>query len=294
MKKIFQFLIIPFFFALSCNNPAQTKIDRNPIKTRTMDKQFFQRGYSEVNGIKMYYEIYGQGEPIVLLHGGGSTIGSSFGRIIPLLAAHFKVIAPELQNHGHSGFRDIPETFQQDAKDVLALLKNLGINKASFFGFSNGGTTALLLAIHHPEIVHKMVVASAVYKRSGLIPGFFDMMKKTTISQMPPELKAAILKVNPDTTKLQLMFEKDRARMVDFKDIKEEDIKSISAPTLIVNADKDVVRPEHAIELYRLIPNAHLAIFPGIHGEYIGEITTIQSKSETYKYDMPIIMDFLK
>jgi len=294
MAIIIQLLIMPIFRSLSCNNPAQTKIDRNPIKTRTMDKQFFQRGYSEVNGIKMYYEIYGQGEPIVLLHGGGSTIGSSFGRIIPLLAAHFKVIAPELQNHGRSGFRDIPETFQQDAKDVLALLKNLGINKASFFGFSNGGTTALLLAIHHPEIVHKMVVASAVYKRSGLIPGFFDMMKKTTISQMPPELKAAFLKVKPDTTKLQLMFEKDRARMVNFKDIREEDIKSISAPTLIVNADKDVVRPEHAIELYRIITNAHLAIFPGVHGEYIGEITTIQSKSETYKYDMPVIMDFLK
>ena len=259
-----------------------------------MDKQLFQHGYSEVNGIKMYYEIYGQGEPIVLLHGGGSTIGSCFGRIIPLLAAHFKVIAPALQNHGRSGFRDIPETFSQDAKDVLTLLKNLRIAQANFFGFSNGGTTALLIAIHHPEIVNKLVVASAVYKRSGLMPGFFDMMKKTTISQMPPELKAAFLKVNPDTTKLQVMFEKDRARMVDFKDINEEQIKSITQPTLIISADKDVVRPEHAIELYRLIPNAHLTIFPGLHGEYIGEITTIQSKPETYKYDMPVIMDFLK
>lgn len=95
-------------------------------------------GYSDVNGIKMYYEIHGEGEPLVLLHGGGSTIQSSFGRILPQLAKYNCVIAVELQNHGRSGGRNIPETFEQDADDVAMLLHNLKIEKATFFGFSNG------------------------------------------------------------------------------------------------------------------------------------------------------------
>jgi len=253
----------------------------------------FKNGYSEVNGIKMYYEIYGKGRPLVLIHGGGSTIQSSFGRIIPLLAQHYKVIAPVLQNHGRSGFRDIPETFEQDAKDVVSLLKNLGIDKASFLGFSNGGTTALLIGISHPEKVNKLVLASVTYKRNGLISGFFDMMKQTTFSDMPQELKTAFLKVNPNTTKLYSMFEKDRDRMIEFKDISDKEIKSITAPTLIINADNDVVRPEQAVELFHLIPNAHLAILPGHHGEYIGEITTLKSDSEAYKFVMPMVENFL-
>src|SRR4051812_43287429 len=93
----------------------------------------FSNGYCDVNGISMYYEIYGHGEPLVMLHGGGSTISSSFGRIIPLLAKQHTVIAVDLQNHGRSGSRNVPETFEQDADDVAALLQNLKINKASFF-----------------------------------------------------------------------------------------------------------------------------------------------------------------
>src|SRR6202046_1422559 len=92
-------------------------------------------GYSQVNGIKMYYEIYGQGKPLVLIHGGGSTIETTFGRVIPILAQKYKVIAMDLQAHGRTGDRDAPESFEQDADDVAALLKNLNISKAAFFGF---------------------------------------------------------------------------------------------------------------------------------------------------------------
>src|SRR3982751_4239069 len=99
--------------------------------------------YADVNGIKMYYEIHGEGKPLVLIHGGGSTIRSNWGNIMPLFAKQYKVIAVELQAHGHTGDRDAPETFAQDADDVAALLNQLNISKASILGFSNGGSTTM-------------------------------------------------------------------------------------------------------------------------------------------------------
>src|SRR4051794_6819349 len=102
--------------------------------------------YGPVNGIDMYYEIHGEGKPLVLIHGGGSTIQTTFGRVLPLLSDDYKVIAVELQNHGHSGHRYVPESFEQDADDVAALLQHLQISHASFFGFSNGGNTAIQIA----------------------------------------------------------------------------------------------------------------------------------------------------
>ncbi len=249
----------------------------------------FKSGYSEVNGLRMYYEIYGSGEPLVLIHGGGSTIQTSFGRIIPLLAAHYTLIAVELQNHGHSGFRDVPETFDQDADDVAALLSNLKINKASFFGFSNGGSTAMKIAIRHPEIVNKLVLAAAAFKRDGFVPGFFDGFQNATLANMPQELKTAFLKINPDTAKLQIMFERDSKRMMEFKDWDDGQIKSITAPALIINGDADVITPEHAVAMHRLIRNSQLAIIPGGHGKYIGEITTIN-----YERDIDFIISLIK
>lgn len=253
----------------------------------------FKSGYSEVNGLKMYYEIHGMGKPLVLIHGGGSTIETSFGRIIPELAKNYSVIAVELQNHGHSGFRDIPQTFEQDADDIAALLRNIGTNKASFFGFSNGGTTAMQIAIRHTELVDKLVLASASFKRAGLVPGFFDGMQQASLDNMPRELKDAFLKVNPDTASLQTMFERDRDRMIAFRDLSDEQIKSVSAPTLLINGDADVVTPEHAVEIYRLIPNCRLAIIPGGHGSYIGEITTLSEAGQETEFVVQMIEEFL-
>ena len=253
----------------------------------------FKNGYSDANGIRIYYEIYGEGEPLVLLHGGGSTIQSSFGRIIPLLEKNCQVIAVELQNHGRSGNRNIPQTFEQDADDVAVLLNNIGISKASFFGFSNGGTTAMQIAIRHPQIVNKLVLAAATYKRSGLIQGFFEMMSHASIDNMPAELKTAFLEVNPDAAKLQIMFERDRDRMINFKDISDELVMSINAPTLVINGDIDVTTTEHAVEIYRRIPNAQLAIIPGGHGKYIGEITTLGNGNRGMDFVIEIILEFL-
>ena len=291
MKPAIIYFVSAFMFLLSCNDPATGK--KENMNTTMSDSINFKSGYSGVNGIKMYYEIYGQGKPLMLLHGGGSTIQSSFGRIIPLLAGHFTVIAVDLQNHGRSGSRNIPQTFEQDADDVAVLLKNIGISKTSFLGFSNGGTTAMQIAIRHPEIADKLVLAAAAYKRDGFLPGFFDGMKQATISNMPQELKTAFLEVNTDTAKLQIMFERDRDRMIGFKDLTDEQVRSITAPTLVINGDADVIRTEHAVEIYRLIPNCQLAIIPGGHGKYIGEITTVSKDNHDIEFVVPMIREFL-
>lgn len=230
-------------------------------------------GYAPINGIRMYYEVHGEGKtPLVLIHGGGSTIGTSFHYLLPLLAAHRKVIAVELQAHGRTSDRDSPVSFQQDADDVAALLRYLKIGKADILGFSNGGSTALQVAIRHPELVEKIVPISAVYRRDGLVAGFFESMPKATLQVMPAILRDAFLKLTPDSAKLMTMFRKDKQRMIDFKDWSDDDLRSIKAPVLIISSDRDVILPEHSVRMMRTIPGARLVILPGAHGSVIGAV----------------------
>lgn len=241
-----------------------------------------QRGvgrYAAVNGLELYYEIHGTGQPLVLLHGGGSTIESTFGRILPSLAERHQVIAVELQAHGHTRDIDRPLSFTQDADDVAALLAQLHVSHADFIGFSNGGMGALQIAIRHPRLVRKLVLISTPYKRDGMQDGFWEGLQQATLAKMPQPLKDAYLKANPDPGGLQTMFDRDRARMLAFADVSEADIHTLQAPSLVINGDADVVRPEHAVALSRLLPHARLAILPGGHGEAIGEITWPEKRS---------------
>jgi pimeloyl-ACP methyl ester carboxylesterase len=249
--------------------------------------------HAEVNGIKLYYEIYGEGQPLVLLHGGGSTIQTSFANLIPFLANRYQVIAVELQNHGRSDYRMEPQTFIQDADDVAALLQQLQINKASIFGFSNGGHTCIEIALRHPQLIHKLIIVAAPYKRSGFIPGFFEAMNGATLDNMPQPYQDAFLALTPDNARLQIMFERDRDRMIAFKDWTDEQIRSIKAPTLLINGDKDVMTVENTVEMYRLIPDCQLAILQGIHGKYIGELATAKNGLKDAAAIMPLIEEFL-
>jgi pimeloyl-ACP methyl ester carboxylesterase len=249
--------------------------------------------YASVNGLKMYYEIHGKGFPLVLIHGGGSTIGTTFGRILPELAKTHQVIAVEMQAHGHTADIDRPLSFEQDADDVAELLKLLKIKKADIFGFSNGASTTLQMAIRHPQLVNKIVVASTMYKKSGTFPGFWDMMAGATFETMPQPYKDAFLKINPDKDALYAMYKRDVTRMQTFTDIKDEAIKGIQAPALIIAGNKDVVTPEHAVEMYRQIPNATLMILPGGHGDCIGELTTLKPGQKEYAA-LPVIESFLQ
>jgi pimeloyl-ACP methyl ester carboxylesterase len=253
----------------------------------------FKSGYSEVNGLTMYYEIYGQGKPLVLIHGGGSTIQTSFGRIIPFLAKKRQIIGVELQAHGHTNDRDTDLTFEQDADDVAALLENLAIIKADVLGFSNGGHTAIEIALRHPQLVNKLILASSFYKRSAAAPQFWDGFHGATLDMMPQALKDGYLKANNDQAGLLNMFTKDVQKMKAFKGWADEQMKSIKAPTLVINGNTDVGSLEHAVEMYRLIPNCELAILPGGHGAYLGAIEALENGKWTQSYAADLIEDFL-
>ncbi len=249
--------------------------------------------YVLVNGLKMYYELHGQGYPLVLIHGGGSTIDSTFGRVLQTFAATHMVIAVEMQAHGRTTDMDRPMTFEQDADDIAALLAHLDIPKADIFGFSNGGTTTLQVAIRHPQLVNKIVVASGMYKRDGTYPWFWDMMSNSSLDDMPDALKQAYLHVNPSQEGLVAMYNRDVSRMIAFKDIDEAYIRAIKASALIVQGDQDVVTTEHAVELYRNIPGASLLILPGGHGDYIGEISALKAGTVAEYPAVAVIEAFL-
>lgn len=228
-----------------------------------------EKGYQQINGIDMYYEIYGSGKPLVLIHGGGGSILFDYKEVIARLENKFQLIGIDLQNHGRSGHRYIPETFEQDVHDIAELLKSINIEKASFWGFSNGGNTVMQVAHLYPEMVEKLIVASAFYKKSGMMDGFFESMNNATLDSMPEPLKVNFLNLNPDSSALENMFDKDSKRMQTFEDWSEDLLKNISSPVLFISGDKDVMKPEHTLEMWRLVKNSQLMILPATHGSYM-------------------------
>lgn len=252
--------------------------------------------FADVNGLQMYYELHGKAEgvPLVLLHGGGSTIDTTFGRILPFLAQNHRVIAIEEQGHGRTSDRKGPFSFEASADDVAALLKKLNIEQADIFGFSNGASVGMQVALRHPQLVRKLIFASSMTKRAGAYPQLWDFMKRADISNMPPPLKEAFLEVNPDPAKLKVMHDKDADRMRNFKDISDQALRALKVPTLILTGDRDVAKPEHALELKKLIPRSRLAILPAGHGEYLGELVMATKPSKYPELTAGIVDEFLK
>jgi pimeloyl-ACP methyl ester carboxylesterase len=228
-----------------------------------------QTGYAPANGLKMYYEIHGEASttppPLVLLHGGGDTIRTSFGHVLEALARDRQIIAFEQQGFGHTAdIADRPFSFVQSAEDTVALLQHLHIAQADLFGFSNGGTIALQVAIRHPHVVRKLVVASGFFQREGSsYPWFWEGFPTAKLEQMPKELREAYLEAAPHPENLQSFFDKCVERMQNFPDIPTEAIRGITVPALVIVGDADVMRPEHAVDLFRLLPHARLAVLPG-------------------------------
>ena len=272
MVRPIVWILLSLIICWGCDKPQVPSVQAPEVMCNTANPGVGK--YSAVNGLRMYYELHGEGYPLVLIHGGGSTIATTFGKVIPVLAKTHKIIAVEMQAHGHTADIDRPLSFEQDADDVAELLKQLNIEKADIFGFSNGASTTLQMAIRHPELVNRIVVASTFYNKSGAQPWFFDMMANATFDGMPQPFKDAFLAINPDTNALHRMYERDVARMQSFPEITDAQMKSIKAPAFIILGDADVVTPEHAVEMHRMLPGSKLAILPGGHGDYIGEITT--------------------
>jgi len=240
-------------------------------------------GYAPVDGLKLYYEIHEPTSelqnpiPLLLIHGGGSTIESNYSRFLPFLTPHRRVIAMEEQGHGHTAAINRPFTFDNSAEDAAALLNYLKIDKADVMGFSNGGTIALRLAHLHPDKVNKLVIASAQYRRDGMVKGFWEGMNKASLANMPKALLDADRKINPDPKHQEQLFLQDSRRIQGFKDIPDHDITSITVPTLILIGDKDAITVEHALKMSRLIPQGRLMVVPGTHGSYLGEIAASPS-----------------
>jgi pimeloyl-ACP methyl ester carboxylesterase len=233
------------------------------------------KGYANVNGLKMYYEVYGSGKPLVLLHGAFMTINSAYGMLIPELSKHRQVIAVELQGHGRTADIDRPFSFENMADDVAALLKQLKSDSTDIFGYSMGGGVAWQLAIRHPQLVRKLVIASAVYKYEGWTPETRAILPTLTpdIFEGSP-IKTDYDNLAPDPKHWSEFVNRMKKFVTTPYDFKAENIKALKTPTLIITGDGDGVLPEHAVEMYRLrnggymvdfgpVPVTQLAIFPG-------------------------------
>ena len=237
-------------------------------------------GYAKVNGLNLYYEIHGAGEPLVLLHGGLGAI-DMFGEILPLLAKGRQVIGVDLQAHGRTADIDRPLTFEAMADDIAALLKHLGMPKADVMGYSIGAGVALRTAIRHPEVVNRLVLVSTAFRRDGwypeiragmdqMGPGAAEPMKQTPMYQLYARIAPRPADWPVLITKLGELVRKE----YDWS----KDVAAIKAPTLLVFGDADAVRPAHAVEFFELlgggkkdggwdgsgISSARLAILPGL------------------------------
>lgn len=231
--------------------------------------------YAQVNGLAMYYEVHGAGQPLVLLHGAYMNIDSAFGELLPALAATRQVIAVELQGHGRTADIERPLSYEQMADDTAALLRAIGIANADVFGYSMGGGVALQLVIRHPELVRKLVVASATYKSEGMQPELLALIPSITPEMFAGSpMEAEYLRLAPNPGDWPALVDKLKRLDSEVQDWPAQDLRSIAAPTLLIVGDSDAVRLEHAVEMFRLLgggvagdfvglPSSRLAVLPG-------------------------------
>jgi pimeloyl-ACP methyl ester carboxylesterase len=218
--------------------------------------------YASVNGLELYYETYGRGRPLVLLHGGLMTIDLNWGSLVAPLAATRHVIAVELQGHGHTADTARPMTIEALADDVLALLDHLGIEEADVFGFSLGGLVAYEMGLRGPSRIGKLVVASAdTHRPPGResVPISDDKLPTPADFQRMQDARAAVA---PDPTDFERFAEKT-STMVHEVPGKTDELRSLQMPILLLFGDRDFWPLADVDELFALLPNAQLAVLPG-------------------------------
>jgi pimeloyl-ACP methyl ester carboxylesterase len=232
-------------------------------------------GYAPVNGLNMYYEIYGEGAPIVLVHGSFMTIDMNYGKLIPELARTRKIIAYEIQGHGRTADIDRPFSFPALADDIAGLLAYLEMPKADILGFSLGAAVGLQLAISHPQVVNKLVFISCTFRTSGWSKearDFFLDMKGDDLDKTP--LKPEYDRLAPDKDHWRTFVSK----MILFDnvlyDFGADKVQTVQSPVLMIFGDNDGIDLGHVAEMYRLLggsicgdkdglPVSQLAILPG-------------------------------
>ena len=215
--------------------------------------------YAEVNGLHLYYETYGAGRPLILLHGGLGS-GEMFGPVLPVLAERHLVIAPDLQGHGRTADIDRPIDVRLMADDIAALIEHLGLDRPDVVGYSLGGGVALLTAIKYPDKVRRLVSASANIRRNAIYPDMLaqqgqvgaaaaEFMKDTPMYQL-------YQRVAPRPEDFPRLLDKMGAGMAKDFDFTEE-VRGLQVPTLIVAADADMAPPSHYVEVFGLLDGGH-------------------------------------
>lgn len=246
----------------------------------------------EVNGIETYYEVSGEGEPIVVLHGAHMNI-DTMGGIIPKLAESRQVYALEFQGHGRSTDIDRPITYENLADDVAAFMDEVGLEKADIFGYSMGAAAALQLGIRHPDKVDQLVLASVSYDEAGWHPDY-----KAFIPQMSPAMFEPFRQqweaLAPDPKDFDAFIEKMIA--LEHEPMHwEADVKALEAPALIITGDADVTTLEHSVAMFKLLgggamgdmgkplSDARLAILPATsHTAIITQVDVLMSFVEPF------------
>jgi pimeloyl-ACP methyl ester carboxylesterase len=253
-------------------------------------------GYVPVNGLDMYYEIHGEGSPLVLLHGAMGTIESCFADLLPALAATRQVVAVELQGHGHTADVDRPLSYRQMAADATALLEALGIGLADLVGYSLGGAVAMQLAMQHPGTARRVVFAGGTsYRRDGLYPEMLAEPESAADDLTGSAWHQAYVRVAPDPSRWPVLVAKNGELDRTFAGWPDEDIQAMTTPMLLIIGDSDIVRPEHTMTMFRLLgggvvgdlaglPASQLAVLPGTsHVGLLDRVDWLQS----------MILDFL-
>lgn len=232
--------------------------------------------YARLDGLDLYYETHGYdgthgagaGRPLVLLHGGVQTIGLSFGALIPALAAKRRVVAVELQGHGHTADTDRDMSVPAFAGDLVALLDLLGIERADLFGFSLGGLTAMETAVHHPERVGRQILMSVAFRPDGFLAEIRDPALHAGSSRLPTradfaEMVAAYRAVAPDPDHFEAFLARCSATANSHPGWTDQQLAALTVPTLLVLGDTDFMPVGHGEEVHRLIPDSQLAVLPG-------------------------------
>lgn len=273
--------VLCLLLALGCIGAANTR----PTLVKS--------GYAQIGALSMYYEVHGEGEPLLILHGGGSTIWTTYGAILPELASTRRVIAPEQQGHGHTADVDRPLTYRQMADDTAALLRQLGVRQVDVVGFSYGGCVAIELAIRHPELVRRLVVGSVYYRRDAIRPELLRSFETASEHDMPDVYRQAYLEVAPNPSDLSKLTPKLMRNLLSFEGWTDAELRSIRAPTMILQGNQDLTPLDHIAAMARAIPDAQVVVLPGGHGTYLGEIMAAVPGSRLPEYTTRIMMEFL-
>jgi pimeloyl-ACP methyl ester carboxylesterase len=210
-------------------------------------------GYATVNGVKMYYEVHGSGEPVVLIHGSFMTITNNWTGWIGELSKTRKVIAVELQGHGRTADSSRDLTEENFADDVAALLDQLKIPRADLMGYSMGGAVAMQCAIRHPDKVRKVVVISSVFRRDGMVKEAIELISSLTADAFKGSpIEDEYKKLSPTPDDFPKFVERMISTVTQSQDISAEALKATSAPMFFIHGDADGIRLEHVAEMFRL------------------------------------------